>query len=97
MAAGSPPVVVVGGGVAGLTAALELAEGGAAVTLVEAAGRFGGKITTSRVDGLVIEGGAESFLSSKPAALALVDRLGIGDRLVNSKTDDRRTFVWSRG
>ncbi len=96
MAAGAP-VVVVGGGIAGLTAALELAEGGASVTLVESSARLGGKITTSRVDGLIVEGGADSFLSSKPAGLALVDRLGLTDRLVNSNADDRRTFVWSRG
>ena len=91
------PVVVVGGGIAGLTAALELAEGGAPVALVEAAGRFGGKIATSRVDGLIVEAGADSFLSSKPAGLALCQRLGIADRLVNSNSEDRRTFVWSRG
>jgi oxygen-dependent protoporphyrinogen oxidase len=96
VAAGAP-VVVVGGGIAGLTAALELAEGGASVTLVESSSRLGGKIATSRVDGLVVEGGADSFLSSKPAGLALVDRLGLTDRLVNSNAGDRRTFVWSRG
>ena len=90
-------VLVVGGGIAGLTAALELAEGGAAVTVVEAGGRFGGKISTSRVGGLVVEAAADSFLSTKPAGLALCERLGITDRLVNSKAEDRRTFVWSRG
>ena len=89
--------MVVGGGIAGLTAALELAEGGASVTLVESSERFGGKIATSRVGGLIVEGGADSFLSSKPAGLALVERLGIADRLVNSNAGDRRTFVWSRG
>jgi oxygen-dependent protoporphyrinogen oxidase len=93
----SRPVVVVGGGIAGLTAALELAEGGAAVTVVEADHHFGGKIATSRVDGLIVEAGADSFLSSKPAGLALCERLGITDRLVNANGDDRRTFVWSRG
>jgi protoporphyrinogen/coproporphyrinogen III oxidase len=91
------PVVVVGGGIAGLTAALELAEAGVPVTVVEAADRFGGKIATNRVGGLVVEAGADSFLSTKPAGLALVERLGIADRLVNSKAEDRRTFVWSRG
>jgi oxygen-dependent protoporphyrinogen oxidase len=91
------PVVVVGGGISGLSAALELAEAGLSVTVVEAADRFGGKIATNRVDGLVVEGGADSFLSTKPAGLALVERLGISDRLVNSKAEDRRTFVWSRG
>jgi oxygen-dependent protoporphyrinogen oxidase len=91
------PVVVVGGGIAGLTAALELAENGRPVTVVEAGGRFGGKIATSRVDGLVVEAGADSFLAGKPAGLALCERLGITGRLVNSQPDDRRTFVWSRG
>src|SRR5436305_1291166 len=97
MAAPPGPVVVVGGGIAGLTAALELAENGRPVTVVEADGRFGGKIATSRVDGLVVEAGADSFLAGKPAGLALCGRLGIADRLVNSQPDDRRTFVWSRG
>src|SRR4051812_48610613 len=97
MASGPCPVVVVGGGIAGLTAALELAEAGVPVTVVESAARFGGKIATHRADGLVVEGGADSFLSTKPAGLALVERLGISDRLVNSKPEDRRTFVWSRG
>jgi len=89
--------VVVGGGIAGLTAALELAEAGAPVTVVEAGGQFGGKISTSRVDGLIVEAGADSFLAGKPAGLALCARLGITDRLINSRPDDRRTFVWSRG
>lgn len=96
-------VAVVGGGVAGLAAALELCEGapGAGVALqcvlIEAEPRFGGKIATSRVDGLVIEAGADSFLSAKPAALELCRRLGLADRLVNTNEEDRRTFVWSRG
>ena len=97
MGAAPGPAVVVGGGIAGLTAALELAEAGVAVAVVEASDRFGGKIATSRVDGFVVEAGADSFLSTKPAGLALAERLGISDRLVNSKTEDRRTFVWSRG
>src|SRR5581483_9554498 len=80
-----------------LTAALDLAEAGVAVTVVEAGDRLGGKIATSRVGGLVVEAGADSFLSTKPAGLALCRRLGITDRLVNSNADDRRTFVWSRG
>ncbi|HVW33771.1 MAG TPA: FAD-dependent oxidoreductase, partial [Acidimicrobiia bacterium] len=91
------PVVVIGGGIAGLTAALELAERGAPVTVIEAGPAFGGKIITSRVDGLIVEGGADSFLSTKPAGLALAERVGIADRLINSRPEDRRTFVWSRG
>lgn len=91
-------VVVVGGGIAGLVAAYELGERGLDVTLLEAETRYGGKIATNRTDdGLVIEAGADSFLSSKPAGLALCQRLGITSRIINSRPEDRRTFVWSKG
>jgi heterodisulfide reductase subunit A len=43
-----PTTLVLGGGIAGLTAALELAEGGCPVVLVEATDRLGGNL--SRVD-----------------------------------------------
>ena len=90
--------VVVGGGIAGLAAAYEFNERGVDVTLLEAGERYGGKIATTRTDdGLIIEAGADSFLSTKPAALALCARLGISSRLINSRPEDRRTFVWSRG
>jgi len=91
-------VAVVGGGIAGLVAAYELRERGLDVTVVEAQARFGGKIATTRTDdGLVIEAGADSFLSAKPAGLALCERLGISSRVIDTRPDDRRTFVWSRG
>src|SRR5207253_6347628 len=44
-------VAVVGGGIAGLAAARELAVGGAEVVVYEAADRLGGKIETSEVGG----------------------------------------------
>ncbi|MGH9001044.1 MAG: protoporphyrinogen oxidase [Acidimicrobiia bacterium] len=90
-------VAVVGGGIAGLTAALELVEAGHQVTVVEGAPRCGGKIAThTGAGGLVVEAGADSFLSAKPAGLALCTRLGLDDRLIDSRPD-RRTFVWWDG
>lgn len=78
-------VVVVGGGVAGLAAALRLSGAGVRVTLVEQSARLGGKIST-RPDG--IDTGAEQFLMRDPAggpsgAMRLVDELGLADRLVH--------------
>ncbi|MEV0270675.1 protoporphyrinogen oxidase [Hamadaea sp. NPDC050747] len=78
-------VVVVGGGIAGLTAALRLAESGVRVTVVEATARLGGKIQTAG-DG--IETGAEQFLMRTPdggpsGAARLVADLGLSDRLVH--------------
>jgi protoporphyrinogen/coproporphyrinogen III oxidase len=96
-------VVVVGGGIAGLAAAqraVELArERGVALelTLIEARERLGGTIATERVDGFLVEAGPDSFLSEKPWALALCQRLGVEDRLVRTDDRFRKVFVWFGG
>ncbi len=74
--------LVVGGGIAGLAAALELSSGDHAVTLVEAAERFGGKIATERQDGFLLEAGPDSFARHNRAGLDLVRELGLEERLV---------------
>jgi monoamine oxidase len=64
-----PTVVVVGGGLAGLTAAHMLMEAGCDVTLLEAQTRPGGRIRTSRdpfPDGLSAEIGAAAFIPVEP-------------------------------
>ncbi len=92
-------LVVVGGGIAGLAAAhraLELArERGRplSLALLEARDRLGGTIATERTQGFLIEAGPDSFISEKPWALALCDRLGLADRLVRTVESFRRTYV----
>jgi oxygen-dependent protoporphyrinogen oxidase len=92
-------VVVVGGGVAGLAAAHRLVEltGAAgpplALALLEARDRLGGTIQTERAGGFVLESGADSFISEKPWALALAERLGLGPRLLRTDDRYRRTYV----
>lgn len=96
-------VVVVGGGIAGLAAAhrlLELArDGGWAldVTLLEATDRLGGTIRTEAADGFLLEAGPDSFVSEKPWALALAERIGLGPRLRRTDDRHRRTYVVRRG
>ncbi len=77
-----PHLLVVGGGITGLAAAWEGVRSGARVTLVDTADRFGGKIHTETVDGLVIDHGPDAFITYKPAALDLVDELGLTGELV---------------
>ena len=79
-------VVVVGGGIGGLAAAYELQRLGISVRLLEAGPRAGGVITTERFDDWVIDGGPDSILVQKPAAVALCRELGIADRLVSTLT-----------
>jgi len=90
--------VVIGGGVAGLAAAHRLVEHARAsapldVILLERSERLGGSISTEHSGGFTIERGADAFLTEKPWALALCERLGIGERLIGTRAGDRRTYV----
>src|SRR5262249_53254550 len=98
---GTPPpkILVVGGGIAGLAAAHRLVElsreRGAPldVTVREATGRLGGTIRTERAGGFLIEAGPDSFISEKPWALALAERIGLGPRLCQTDDRHRQTYV----
>jgi squalene-associated FAD-dependent desaturase len=69
-------VVVVGGGVAGIVAALDCAAAGANVTLVEVRPRLGGAAYSVRRDELWIDNGQHVFLRCCTAYRALLNRLG---------------------
>src|SRR5512143_3475010 len=92
-------VVIIGGGIAGMAAAYRLKQTGSnlAITLIESDQRLGGKIVTDRVDGFVIEGGPDTFLSYKPRGLGLCRELGLEDRLHGTNEKIRRTYVMRRG
>jgi len=79
-------VAIVGGGISGLAAAYELQRQGLNVRVLEAIPRAGGVITTERFDDWIIDGGPDSILVQKPAAVALCRELGIADRLISTLT-----------
>lgn len=71
-------VVVVGGGLAGLSAALTLADEGATVTLLESRGRLGGATWSFRRRGLWFDNGQHVFLRCCTAYRTFLDRIGAG-------------------
>ena len=77
-------VIIIGGGISGLSAAYELERRGISFTLLEASPRLGGLIRTEYLDGFTVEAGPESVLAQKPAALQLCEELGLGPRIVSS-------------
>jgi oxygen-dependent protoporphyrinogen oxidase len=79
MTQAEPRVAVVGGGLAGLTAALELLERGIAVTVLERAKRPGGRARSVVRDGLPLEILSPVVSSADTALLALVTQSGAGD------------------
>ena len=98
-----PHVVIIGGGIAGLATAYYLQKQARAqnlaltYTLVESAPTFGGKITTKIMDGLVIEGGPDSFISQKPWGFQLCQELGLADQLIGTNDERRKTYILHKG
>ena len=88
-------VVVIGGGISGLTAARALCRRGLQVRLLERAPVCGGVIRTDRVGDFVIDAGPDTLLAHKPAALALVRELGLTESLV-APLPRRTTYVVRR-
>ncbi|MGB8645222.1 MAG: protoporphyrinogen oxidase [Anaerolineae bacterium] len=96
-------VAIIGGGIAGLATAYYLqAQAGARnapveYTLIESAPYFGGKITSAHEQGFVVEGGPDSFITTKSTAIELCRALGLGDQLIGTNDAARKVYVWSGG
>jgi squalene-associated FAD-dependent desaturase len=73
----APRVAVIGGGLAGITAAIALAEAGAAVTLLEARPRLGGATCSFSRDGLTVDTGQHVFLGCCTEYRGLLGKLGM--------------------
>jgi protoporphyrinogen/coproporphyrinogen III oxidase len=85
--------VVVGAGVAGLTAARELAATGRDVLVLEGSPRTGGKLLTGSVGGVEVDLGAESMLARRPEGVDLARELGMP--VVHPATT--ASSVWTHG
>jgi len=96
-------IVIIGGGISGLAAAHRLTELTRAtqqpldIILFEGSDRLGGTIQTSQRDGFLLERGPDSFISEKPEAVALANRLGIDSRLIQTNETHRRSFIVRKG
>lgn len=77
-----PRVVVVGGGMAGLVVAWELARSGLVPTVLEAGPEVGGTVARHTVAGVSLDAGAESYATATPAVTDLLTDLGLAADLV---------------
>src|SRR5437588_5881524 len=96
-------VIVIGGGIAGLAAAHRVIELnndrslGLEVMLLEASPRLGGSIATERIDDFLVEAGPDSFITEKPWALRLCERLGLTSRLVSTQAAYQKIYIVHQG
>jgi protoporphyrinogen/coproporphyrinogen III oxidase len=78
-------VIVIGGGIAGLGAAVRLKDRGLEPLVLEAESRVGGRMTTDRVDGFVIDRGVTLFGNAFGSMRALVKRLDLSPLVCKGK------------
>src|SRR3989304_4217926 len=96
-------IVIIGGGISGRATAYSLEERAeregksVAITLLEKKNQIGGNILTERVGDFLIEGGPDCFLSEKPWAIQLCEKLGIADRLLCTNDEYRKTYILWNG
>src|ERR1700682_1041504 len=89
--------LIVGGGIAGLSAAWYLAKAGIESTIIEKQSEPGGVIRTERREGCILEAGPDSFLAAKPEALDLIREAGLEDQVIGSNDDRRVTYILKHG
>ncbi len=66
-------VIIIGGGLSGLTAANYLHRRGFSIQLLEAGGRVGGRVKTEEKDGFLLDRGFQVLATAYPEAKALLD------------------------
>jgi len=89
----APHIVVVGGGLAGVAAAIALCDAGARVTLAEARPRLGGATCSFTRGSLTVDNGQHIFLRCCTAYRGLLDRLGMTSNTVLQEKFDVRVLT----
>jgi oxygen-dependent protoporphyrinogen oxidase len=94
-------LVIIGGGITGLSAAWEAQQRGIPYTLLEASDRWGGKVISSelRMNGarFLVDGGPDTVVTRKPEAWDLTNELGILDQVDNPGSETRGIYVLDNG
>ncbi len=87
---------VVGGGIAGLVAARDLLDAGRDVIVLEASPRPGGSVRSQLLAGVDVDVGADAFATSRPETRLLVEKVGLGHRVVAPRRSDAHLVLADR-
>lgn len=86
-------VIVIGAGIAGLTAAWTLQQQGCRVCVLESSDRVGGKLHSERIDGFLCEWGAHTFQRDARALRTLAKRVGCLHDIARAASNSRARFI----
>jgi phytoene dehydrogenase-like protein len=89
------PVLIIGGGMAGLACAYRLVTAGVPVRLFEASKYLGGRVHTRMRDGLPIDDGFQVLFRAYPETRRLMDDVGFGAALI--RPYDRGAICYDYG
>ena len=93
----SKKILVVGGGISGLSAACALKNRGFEVLLLEAKPRLGGVINTVSENGFRAESGSNSVMVHSQKTLDFIKSLGLESRVENSSAVSKKRFFAKNG
>ena len=89
--------VIVGAGIAGLTAALNLHRSGKRVLLLEASDRVGGAITSQKEDGYLVERGPNTVLDTHAEVTTLIENVGLTEERIFAPERAKKRFIVRNG
>ena len=93
----TPSAVVIGGGIAGLTAGWSLSQAGWDVRVLESGDRVGGAMQTEREGGYLIEHGPNTALESDPRITQLISSLGLQEEKRIPEQSSKKRFILKQG
>ena len=90
-------VIVVGGGISGLSCAWHMAEAGLDVSLIEAQSSVGGCMQTQHRDGFLLEKGPFNVIVRDPSFQELLTAIGDQVQVVAASKDARSRYLYRNG
>ena len=98
--ADQPHIVIIGGGIAGLSAAWYLQKSDVQVTVLEASDSVGGKVQSQILEtpsgDAIIETGPDGFLTRKPWAYQLAQEIGLSHELISVNDTPERIYILTK-
>ncbi len=90
-------VIIIGAGIAGLSAGFELYKNNIDFQILETSDKVGGNIETLKIGNYLIESGPHTFSSMSEETLKLIEDLGIEDLLEKANPNTKNRYIYRNG